>query len=232
MTEKARDKRYYFEQLGDDFEAFISDYDATRRIELIFQRLVPRASVVPDMTVLEVGCGTGRISREIRKRPWKLTVNDISEKLCRQVAGELDCQFLAGDGTHLPCANGAYDMIISSECLEHTFGPWAVMAELKRALKAGGSLIVTTPNKLWYPALLVAKAMNMRKFAGIERWTWPWSMRRWLRQSKFADIHFDGCHLLPWQLPLAKRILPFFDCGGKYLYPLMINYGFYARKIL
>ena len=231
MTDKARDNRYYFEELGDDFEAFISDYDVTRRIELIFKRLIPRGRVEPGMSVLEVGCGTGRISKEIRKRPWKLTVNDISERLCRKVAGELDCQFLAGECEHLPCANGTYDMIISSECLEHTLDPWAALNGLKRALKVGGRLIVTTPNKMWYPVLIAAQAMNMRKFSGIEHWTWPASMRRWLRKNKFEHIYFDGCHLFPWQLPFAKSILPFLDPGGKFLYPLMINYGFSAQKM-
>ena len=49
VTDKARDNRYYFEELGDDFEACICDYDVTRRIELIFKWLIRRGRVEPGM---------------------------------------------------------------------------------------------------------------------------------------------------------------------------------------
>ena len=230
MTAKIQGDQYYYEKLGPDFDRLMSDYDVSRRIDLIFKRLLLHSDSSSHRSVLEIGCGTGKISAELRKRPWQLTVNDISEKLCRQVADSLNCECLVGDCQKLACADEVYDIIVSSECIEHTLNPWLAMKEMKRVLKKGGCLIVTTPNQLWYPVLLLMQSLKIRKFRGIENWTWPWAMRDWLKKNDFSNIYFGGCHLFPWQFPLAKRILPFFDKRGHILYPLMINYGFSAKK--
>src|SRR5882672_9298828 len=149
MINDSLDEKYYYEKLGDDFDKFISDYDVSRRIYLIFEYLLPKHQGSSKISVLEIGCGTGRISFEIHKRPWQLTVNDISSKLCQQVAHSLNCNYLVGDCLNLPCQDESYDMIISSECIEHTVNPWGALKEMKRVLKRGGWLTVTTPNKLW-----------------------------------------------------------------------------------
>jgi len=222
----------YYERLGEsDFEKFMSDYDVSRRIKLIFNYILSNVFIPSDASVLEIGCGTGKISSEIAKKNWKLTVNDISEKLCKRVANSLDCHYLPGDCSDLSCKSETFDLIISSECIEHTLEPWKVMKEMNRVLKPGGHLILTTPNRLWYPILLLSCFLRLRKFHGIENWTWPQAMQRWLRQNNFTDICFNGCHLWPWQFPLAKCILPIFDKWGHSIYPIMINYGFSARKI-
>jgi ubiquinone/menaquinone biosynthesis C-methylase UbiE len=220
----------YFENLGTDFDKFISDYDVSCRIKLIFDRLLPCCAVSPQSSALEIGCGTGRISSHIHKQPWSLTVNDISTPLCQQVAESLHCQAMPGDCTRLPCADTSFDIIISSECIEHTADPQAAIKEMIRVLKPNGWLIITTPNKLWHPVLPLAELLKIRKFHGIENWTWPLAMGKWLKQNSCQNVCFNGCHLFPWQIPLAKKVLPFFDKHGNILYPVMINYGFCAKK--
>lgn len=49
------------------------------------------------------------------------------------------------DGKVLPFGDGAFDAVFSSEVLEHVFEPDAVLAELRRVLRAGGLLLVTLP---------------------------------------------------------------------------------------
>ena len=186
---------YYFETLGDDFERFMSDYDVARRVHLIFGELLQRTSLPEHPAVLEVGCGTGRISRHLRGFTNNLTVNDISEKLAADTARQLECRHLAGDCAAWQDAPGAFDLVVSSECIEHTSDPYAALAGMQRCLKPGGWLIVTTPNKLWYPVLWTAEHLNIRKFRGREHWTFPGSTRRWLKARGFDSICFSGCHL-------------------------------------
>lgn len=49
------------------------------------------------------------------------------------------------DGKTLPFDDNYFDVCVSFEVFEHVFAPEAVLAELKRVLKPGGSLVITTP---------------------------------------------------------------------------------------
>jgi len=221
---------YYFENLGQDFDRFMSSYDVERRIRLIFDQLLHQVPLPENPAVLEIGCGTGKISKRLRQITESLSVNDISPKLTADVAQRLHCVALAGDCANLPAGEETFDLIVSSECIEHTPHPYTALAEMRRVLKKGGWLIITTPNKLWCPVLWAAQLLKIRKFCGIETWTWPLKTKKWLRDAEFENIRFSGCHLWPWQIPLSKRILPCFDRYGEVLYPVMINYGVRAQK--
>lgn len=49
------------------------------------------------------------------------------------------------DGKTLPFDDSFFDTCVSFEVFEHLFNPAGVLAELKRVLKPGGSLVITTP---------------------------------------------------------------------------------------
>lgn len=218
----------YYERIGKDFGRFMSDYDVSRRIDLI-RRLI-NGPIDKDTAILEIGCGTGRISKYLATLTDNLTVNDISEKLTLSVARDLNCQMLLGDCAYFINQGKEFDLIVSSECVEHCLQPINALSGIARLLKKNGRLIITTPNRLWYPLVKLSMILNIRKFQGIENWVWPNQIYKWLQRNSFEDIRFSGCHLLPWQIPLAAKILPVFDLAGDILYPLMINFGFSARK--
>lgn len=218
----------YYERIGEDFNRFMSEYDVTRRIDLIINKLWPVGSSALDC--LEVGCGTGKISEEIIGRVKRLTVSDISEKLAKDVALRLKCEGLREDAGKIDLPDESYDLVVSSECIEHTPDPMGALMEMKRVLKRGGYLIVTTPNKLWFPVLFLSMLFKIRKFEGNETWVFPFAVRKWLKDNDLKLIRMGGCHIFPWQIPLAKKILPFFDTKDEVLYPLMINFGFIAKK--
>lgn len=217
----------YFEDIGEDFDGFMSDYDVSRRIELI-DDMMPEG--VARLSCLEVGCGTGRISEYLSPRVGELTVLDISPRLACAVGGRLGVPSLAGDACRLPIANARFDLVVSSECVEHTADPLRAVAEMARVVKQGGFVIITTPNKLWYPLLVIARLSRIRKFRGPEDWRFPGAVAGTLTRHGMSVCEISGCHLFPWQVPLAKRVLPLFDRFGRRLYPLMINFGILAKK--
>lgn len=225
-----RERDLYFERLGSDFERFMSDYDVERRIDLIFERLLPKG--VEFEKGLEVGCGTGRISRILQQRVDELTVTDISAELATKVGSVLGCAAGAEDAMNLSFPDESFDLIVSSECIEHVRDPWRALDEMARVLAPGGVLAVTTPNRLWYPLLVAARATGLRKFAGRENWLWPHDVRRWIRDQGLGLLLFGGCHLLPWQIPGIKRVLPRFERHDDRLHPMMINFGFSVKKPL
>ena len=55
---------------------------------------------------------------------------------------DVDCFY---DGISLPFESKSFDHVFSSEVLEHVFEPDIVLAEVRRVLKSGGILAMTTP---------------------------------------------------------------------------------------
>lgn len=108
--------------------------------------------------------------------------------------------------------------------------PKKALSEMARVLKPGGVIIVTSPNKLWYPVLWLSIVTKIRKFSGNEKWLSPWEAARNLKAHSMTNIRISGCHLFPWQIPYARHVLPTIDKLGRMLCFLMINYGICAIK--
>ena len=63
----------------------------------------------------------------------------------------------AGVAASLPVADGAADVVIMSELIEHLVDPDGAVAEVRRVLRPGGSLLLSTPNlAAWYNRGLLA----------------------------------------------------------------------------
>lgn len=224
------EKEKYFEYLGDDFEKYIDDYDVVQRARLIFNNLLKDVDF-QDKRVLEIGCGTGRISAEIAKYNIDLTVLDIGENLVRRTMGKIGCKGVVGDACCLPFSQDSFDIIISSECIEHTTNPILAIQEMCRVCIPGGIVCITSPNKLWYPVLWLSIKTGMRKFRGIENWLYPHTVRTIMKKCGFEDFRVSGCHCWPFQLKLTRPLLRWLDQRmSGYLYPLMINYGISGKK--
>lgn len=228
MTDK--DKRDYYEEIGEKFEEYMSDYDVDRRVALMFSTLLGRDGV-GGKRVLEVGSGTGRISRVVTEAGGALTVLDVGPRLVSEVAGSLHCDGVVGDALTLPFADGAFDVIVSSECIEHTMDPGLAIREMCRVCAPGGSVCLTTPNRLWYPVMRLSQKLGIRKYAGIENWMFPRRAAGIMRAHGMTGVTVSGCHLWPFQVRFARPVLKRVDAAGKWLYPLMINFGVAGRKI-
>ncbi len=213
----------YFDELGEDFEKFINDYDTEQRIRLIFRML--QLDSMQGLDVLEVGCGTGRISRQIVERNAKLTVLDIGQSLVKKVARQLNCRGVTADACDLPFDCDSFDLVISSECIEHTLDPAKAIREMVRVCKRHGQICITSPNKLWYPLLWLSVRLGVRHFRGMEHWLWPTQAAKIMRQTGMKQVKIEGCHLWPFQLTFTRPILKIIDHAGCILWPAMINYA-------
>jgi len=61
----------------------------------------------------------------------------------------------------LPIADGAADVVIMSELIEHLVDPDQAVAEVRRVLRPGGSLLLSTPNlAAWYNRGLLAAGIQ------------------------------------------------------------------------
>jgi SAM-dependent methyltransferase len=56
---------------------------------------------------------------------------------------------VVGDATHLPLVDGTVDCVILAEFIEHHLAIDPFLAEIRRVLRPGGHLLITTPNPLF-----------------------------------------------------------------------------------
>lgn len=227
MNHTTRKSELYFEELGEDFNKFMSSYDVKQRTRLI-KRFLSRVDLRG--RALEVGCGTGAITPVLLNTNLSITVGDISKQLAVETAERIGCEAIECDATDISFEQEAFNLVLSSEVIEHVPDPRRALREMARVVSKGGVVIVTSPNKLWYPLLWLSQKLGLRKFSGNEIWLWPTEARTILRQEGLEVLAIEGCHLFPWQIPFAQMFLPFFDRLGHLLWPLMINWGILATK--
>jgi len=111
--------------------------------------------------VLDLGSGTCYGSSILRrggtvKRVVSVDIDEDFVKYGKIVYGIEDC--VVADATSLPFRNQCFDTVVSIETIEHTSGK-ALLDEVRSCLRAGGTLVLSTPNKL-YSSPFVPRPLN------------------------------------------------------------------------
>lgn len=96
--------------------------------------------------ILEVGCGTGRVSRMYADEA-RLTVGIEPElqAVCRAAREVPDVSFTCGSGMHLPFADGSFDVVLFTLSLHHHPDCLAALDEARRVIANDGAVLVLEP---------------------------------------------------------------------------------------
>jgi SAM-dependent methyltransferase len=226
----ARDpKLYFYDTIADRFDELVNAYDLRRRLEIVFDELLG-AGDLRGQSVLDVGCGTGWFSREAARRGARVTSLDIALQLLHETRRKVETGRVNGDACALPFASGSFDLVISSECIEHTLDPRQALREIHRVTRPGGRLLVTVPNQVWHFSATIAHVFKLRPYEGYEHWLGWWEIRRILGGLHARIDQMRGFHLVPplfrptW--PVLRRI----DRLGPTIGPAMLNIAVLATK--
>lgn len=150
--------------------------------------------------VLDVGCGTGIVSNQIIERgAASLVSGDQSEFMLNQwkkkAAGNKKVEFHLLDAENLPFPNGEFDVAVSSMVMGLIPNQLKCLSEMKRVLKPGGTLAISTHgpreyiniNEIVY-RVYIKKAM--KELTGYRNEYWPWNEKiayKFLDKAGFKD---------------------------------------------
>ncbi len=101
----------------------------------------------PRVRVLDVGCGEGQLTAELARAGFEVLGVDVAEEpLCRLRARhpELDARRVSVDGDW-PLPDAGFDAVWAGETIEHVADTAAWLSEIRRVLRSGGTLALSTP---------------------------------------------------------------------------------------
>ncbi len=105
-----------------------------RRVRVLCEAL--SALLPPDARVLDVGCGDGRITRQVADVRPDLRISGIDVKVRRGTYVPVD----AFDGTTIPYEDRAFDAVMMVDVLHHTDDPSVLLREAARV--ASGTVVL------------------------------------------------------------------------------------------
>jgi ubiquinone/menaquinone biosynthesis C-methylase UbiE len=114
------------------------------------RRLVLTRSHVPleGNRILDAGCGVGAFVERLREFSPDVQGFDIErESVLRGIEDVPGLSVAVAE--HLPYRDGAFDVILMHEVLEHVEDDLASLREMRRVLAPGGRLVVFCPNRLY-----------------------------------------------------------------------------------
>jgi 2-polyprenyl-3-methyl-5-hydroxy-6-metoxy-1,4-benzoquinol methylase len=231
MTRLPSRQELVHESLGDAFEQALSQYDTRRRVETLIDEFLPDLAIV-GKPVLDVGCGLGYFSERLVQRGAIVTACDLGPNLVERTRRRAGCLAVVADALQLVSQFGPdqFDVVVSSECIEHTPDPTAAVNQMLGVLRPGGYLSLSTPNIVWSPVVRLATAIGARPFDGYENFSSWRSLRSTIRQAGASIVQERGLHLFPFQIPLHV-LSTWGDRHLQGLRPVMINICLLAQKL-
>jgi ubiquinone/menaquinone biosynthesis C-methylase UbiE len=107
------------------------------------------AGLVVAGRVLDLGCNNGYGSYELSRHGHKVVGVDVSAEAlddARRRFSADNLEFRQVSGVDLPFESASFDLITSFQVIEHIVEMEPYLAEIRRVMKLGGLVVLTTPN--------------------------------------------------------------------------------------
>ena len=96
--------------------------------------------------ILDIACGTGHGSALLSEGGKVTGVDRDREALAIAQSRVRGGRFVTAECPPIPLPDKAFDTVVSFETLEHVAEDEAFVAEIRRVLRSGGALLLSTPN--------------------------------------------------------------------------------------
>jgi SAM-dependent methyltransferase len=113
-----------------------------------FLSLVP--PLKPDQVIIDIGCGEGRVARDLQQLDRTVLGIDLSPAMCQAAAShDQRTPVLQGDAASLPLRDNSVDCAVAFMSLQDIDDMTAAVKEIARVLKDGASLAMAIVHPLY-----------------------------------------------------------------------------------
>ncbi len=185
--------------MASQLEVLYNGRDVVRRRRLVGEAVAAQ----PGEHVLDVGCGPGFYVEELLDQvgpDGSVTGVDVSRAMlavaAKRVEGHDNVAFHESEATTLPVADGAFDAAVSVQVLEYVPDVAAALAEIHRALRPGGRVVIWDVD---WATVSWNTADRARMQRMLDAWdhhlvhpSLPRTLTRQLHDAAFADVTTEG----------------------------------------
>ncbi|BCQ24034.1 glycosyltransferase [Caballeronia sp. NK8] len=192
------------EDLAWDGERYIPGMSTEIELEHMHRYVVAR-KLAAGKRVLDIACGEGYGSFALAHAASSVIGVDISEDAIHHATkaysqNGLPLEFKIGSAAEIPLPDASVDLVVSFETIEHHDQHEEMIAEIRRVLKPGGCVIISSPNKYEYSDVtgyanpFHVKELYLEEFEALLR-------------VKFPNVEIYGQRVLTGSLlaPLDER---------------------------
>ncbi|MHA2103870.1 MAG: class I SAM-dependent methyltransferase [Candidatus Hodarchaeales archaeon] len=140
--------------------------------------------------ILEIGAGTGRITKYYSSKVKNLVLLDPSQKMLSKALIKIPhAKIVHGVAESLPFPDGTFDKIVGYDSLHHWQDQIKGLRESLRVLKKGGSLflIEVDPNNFWGRTVIFGERIIGMK----SRFFFPSRLAELVEKIGFSETRYD-----------------------------------------
>ena len=210
------DARAYHERI---WEAIPEGLTPPRALESRRRFLLAQARAVESRDggaprVLDVGCGEAQLTCELAAAGFRVVGVDVAEEPLRRARArhpDLDLRVVPAHA-EWPFGDSSFDLVWAGEVVEHVTDTLALFSEIRRVLRSGGTLALSTPAHSRLSLLALALSPSRDPFGSHfdprsdhVRFYSPRSLRELLGELGFEDVRVRARGLAPRLLLASAR---------------------------
>jgi len=172
---------------GYDSSITLERFMQVRRYNLIVQLIKKYSKDISNF--LDAGCGAGIYIDSLPRSIYAIGIDLFKGNLNKAKERNRWAEFIEANLTNMPLEDNSIDLCLCSEVIEHLPDQNKIMMEIRRVIKKGGHLIISTPSKY--------SIYETKEFCYLHRFIL--GTKRFLRGNSFKKSYEPHISLQSWK---------------------------------